>query len=135
MTASSRRPVSQSINSAGGTMSANWRLARLRHLPSEPRASQTTISARPTSFNAATTFDPLKPAPPVTSNIPLPDSVRWPGDCLEARWDWVESPSRSRFLIEHDLFGKPLRTFPDHALAHGSAKCKRFGEDRSLSSP
>src|SRR5215475_1851201 len=34
----------------------------------------------------------------------------------EARWDWVESPSRFRFLIEHDLFGKPLHTFPDHAL-------------------
>src|SRR5205814_3285615 len=24
--------------------------------------------------------------------------------------------SRSRFLIEHDLFGKPVSTFPDHAL-------------------
>jgi hypothetical protein len=33
-----------------------------------------------------------------------------------ARWNWDESPSRSRFLIEHDLFGKPLHTFPDHAL-------------------
>jgi len=28
-----------------------------------------------------------------------------------------ESAWRSRFLIAHDLFGKPLRTFPDHALA------------------
>src|SRR5712671_6937835 len=64
---------------------------------------------------------------------------------FRARWDQVESPSRSRFLIEHDLranalrlsrgktathfsgscarfliehdlFGKPLHTFPDHAL-------------------
>src|ERR1700676_93657 len=26
---------------------------------------------------------------------------------LAARWDLVESPSRFRFLIEHDLFGKP----------------------------
>src|ERR1700758_5310213 len=34
----------------------------------------------------------------------------------KARWDWVESASRFRFLIEHDLFGKPLYTFPDHAL-------------------
>src|SRR5262245_14963835 len=25
--------------------------------------------------------------------------------------------SRSRFLFAHDLFGKPLHTFPDHALA------------------
>src|SRR5438034_9218899 len=29
----------------------------------------------------------------------------------------IESRSRSRFLIEHDLFGKPVSTFPDHALA------------------
>src|ERR1700704_3104046 len=35
-----------------------------------------------------------------------------------ARWNWVEPPSRSRFLFEHDLFGKPLHTFPDHALIH-----------------
>jgi hypothetical protein len=37
-----------------------------------------------------------------------------------ARWDLVESPSRFRFSIEHDLFGKPLHTFPDHALAHAA---------------
>jgi hypothetical protein len=24
-------------------------------------------------------------------------------------------------LFEHDLFGKPLRTFPDHALAYDAA--------------
>src|SRR6202044_2011815 len=29
----------------------------------------------------------------------------------------VESTSRSRSLVEHDLFGKPGSTFPDHALA------------------
>jgi hypothetical protein len=28
----------------------------------------------------------------------------------------VESVSRSRPLVEHDLFGKPVSTFPDHAL-------------------
>src|ERR1700720_2242208 len=28
----------------------------------------------------------------------------------------VESSSRSIFLFEHDLFGKPVPTFPDHAL-------------------
>src|SRR5215475_10016619 len=28
-----------------------------------------------------------------------------------------ESSSRFRLLFEHDLFGKPLHTFPDHALA------------------
>src|SRR5450432_2642607 len=39
--------------------------------------------------------------------------ARWPS----ARWDQVESPSRSRLLIEHDLFQEPLHTFPDRALA------------------
>src|ERR1700722_4742606 len=28
----------------------------------------------------------------------------------------VGSASRSSFLFEHDLFGKPASTFPDHAL-------------------
>jgi hypothetical protein len=28
----------------------------------------------------------------------------------------VESSWRSRSLVEHDLFGKPVPTFPDHAL-------------------
>jgi hypothetical protein len=28
----------------------------------------------------------------------------------------VESASRSSSLVEHDLFGKPVSTFPDHAL-------------------
>src|SRR5216683_6170715 len=72
MMASSRRPFSQFGSSAGGTMSASRRLARLRHLPSWPSPSQTTTSARPASFSAATTFDPIKPAPPVTSNMPSP---------------------------------------------------------------
>ena len=31
--------------------------------------------ARPASFNAATTFDPIKPAPPVTSNMPSPAMI------------------------------------------------------------
>ena len=29
---------------------------------------------------------------------------------------FFESSSRSIFLFEHDLFGKPVPTFPDHAL-------------------
>src|SRR6185437_612321 len=74
ITASSLPPLSQPISSEGGTKSASWRLARLRHLPSWPSRSETTTSARPASFNAATTFDPIKPAPPVTSNIPSPAS-------------------------------------------------------------
>jgi len=36
------------------------------------------------------------------------------GNFIARRWP----PSSSRFssLFEHDLFGKPLHTFPDHAL-------------------
>src|SRR6266436_5324181 len=30
---------------------------------------------------------------------------------------FFESSSRSIFLFEHDLFGKPAPTFPDHALS------------------
>jgi len=41
---------------------------------------------------------------------------------------FAESPSRSRFLIEHDLFGKPLHTFPDHAP--GSAPAIHARETR-----
>src|SRR5260370_31863879 len=37
--------------------------------------------------------------------------------------------SRSRFLIEHDIFGKPVSTFPDHALE----PTKRCAEHRSPS--
>src|SRR6202011_5929249 len=76
MRASSLRPFSQAISSAGGTTSASCRLARLRHLPSWPSRSQTATSARPASFSAATTFDPIKPAPPVTSNIASPSQIR-----------------------------------------------------------
>jgi hypothetical protein len=38
--------------------------------------------------------------------------------------DGIESPLRSRFLIEHDLFGKPVPTFPDHALSDRGAFSK-----------
>ena len=68
-TASSLRPSSQRNRSAGGTKSANWRLARLRHLPSLPSMSLTAMSVRPASLRLATTFDPMNPAPPVTNNI------------------------------------------------------------------
>src|SRR3954468_9697140 len=74
MTASRPRPFSHSISSAGGTMSASCRLARLRHLPSWPSTSHTATSARPASFKAATTFDPINPAPPVTSSIVSPSA-------------------------------------------------------------
>ena len=35
-----------------------------------------------------------------------------------ARWVQVESSSRSSLLFEHDPFGKPASTFPDHALGY-----------------
>src|SRR6201984_3158783 len=38
----------------------------------------------------------------------------------KARWLLDESPSRFSLLFAHDLFGKPLHTFPDHALIIGS---------------
>src|SRR6266851_203673 len=69
ITASSLRPFSQSDRSDGGMRSASWRLPRLRHLPSDPSISLTTTSVCPASFRSATTFDPMNPAPPVTSNI------------------------------------------------------------------
>ena len=71
MTASSLRPSSQANRSAGGTTSANWRFAKLRHLPSAPRTSLTTTSVRPASLRLATMFEPMKPAPPVTKIIPI----------------------------------------------------------------
>ncbi len=72
MTASSLRPDSQAIRSAGGTKSAIRWWARLRHLSPSPSTSLTAISAPPASPRLATTFDPMKPAPPVTKNIPAP---------------------------------------------------------------
>jgi hypothetical protein len=36
----------------------------------------------------------------------------------KARWLQVESLSCSKARFEHDLFGKPVSTFPDHALGH-----------------
>src|SRR6266481_1313814 len=69
ITTSSLRPFSQSDRSDGGMRSASWRLPRLRHLPSDPSISLTTTSVCPASFRSATTFDPMNPAPPVTSNI------------------------------------------------------------------
>src|SRR5580700_1814841 len=68
-TASSLRPSSQRSNSPAGTNSANRRPAKLRHFCPVPRISLTAMSVRPASFRLATTFEPMKPAPPVTNNI------------------------------------------------------------------
>jgi hypothetical protein len=39
-----------------------------------------------------------------------------PPRALKLHGIWLKSPSRFSFLFEHDLFGKPVSTFPDHAL-------------------
>ena len=54
------------------------------------------------------------------------DTSHWIPACTgmsgpRARWLLVESSSRSRSLFEYDLFGKPVSTFPDHALSAGLA--------------
>src|SRR6516165_5196428 len=72
----SSRPASQADRSAGGTKSASRRFCRLRHLPSEPRWSHTATSPCPASLSRATRLDPMKPAPPVTKNMPCPETVR-----------------------------------------------------------
>ena len=41
-------------------------------------------------------------------------------DRPETGYAMVGSASRASFLFEHDLFGKPDSTFPDHALKRGS---------------
>src|ERR1044072_539872 len=83
ITPSSLRPSSHRGRSPGDTMSAIWRFCKLRHLPSWPSQSLTATARRPASLRLATTFDPMKPAPPVTSSmdcpeacLPLPHSVR-----------------------------------------------------------
>src|SRR5580700_670800 len=80
-TASSLRPSSQRSRSDGGTKSASWHLPRLRHLPSSPRKSLTTMSVRPASLRLETTFDPMNPAPPVTSNIDAVDRLELDRPC------------------------------------------------------
>jgi hypothetical protein len=42
---------------------------------------------------------------------------------------------RSIFLFEHDLFGKPLHTFPDHALADCFQPSAMPGFDSSTPGP
>src|SRR6185437_14099708 len=49
-------------------MSHSSTLARFRHLPSSPRKSQT-ATGTPRSPSAATMFEPMNPAPPVTKII------------------------------------------------------------------
>src|SRR5450759_3069247 len=54
---------------------------------------------------------------------------------LESDSTGVESDSNVILLFEHDLFGKPASTFPDHALAarrrDGSLQCGALARARS----
>ena len=50
-----------------------------------------------------------------------------------ARWLFVELPSRSIFFFKHDLFGKPVSTFPDHALV-AETTIDRRGDRRDAGS-
>src|SRR5882672_3131535 len=43
---------------------------------------------------------------------------------------FLESSSRSIFLFEHDLFGKPVPTFPDHALVLSHREKQKYGQQR-----
>ncbi len=60
--------------------------------------------------------------------------------CTRAGRLFFESSSRSIFLLEHDLFGKPVSTFPDHALTlPGAGGClaaidpaRAFADDESV---
>src|SRR6266581_4570045 len=78
MTASSLRPASHFSRSMGATTSASWRFCRLRHLLPLSSRSLMAMSVRPRSLRFATTFDPMNPAPPVTSSIgPLHAACRF----------------------------------------------------------
>src|ERR1700687_2238756 len=45
-----------------------------------------------------------------------PKSANAPAACCGPEGHLAEAGSCSRFLLEHDLCGKPVPTFPDHAL-------------------
>jgi len=45
-----------------------------------------------------------------------PDGWPFRHDAARARWFLMEAPSRSTFLLEHGLGGRPGPAFPDHAL-------------------
>src|SRR5260370_40319262 len=60
-------------------------------------------------FLAMSVFDPT-PLAMLTASRDLRRALSRPGRLF------FESSSRSIFLFEHDLFGKPVSTFPDHAV-------------------
>src|ERR1044072_9276638 len=44
----------------------------------------------------------------------------------KAKWDSLERPFRFSFFFEHGLFGKPVSTFPDHALKAAGGSCLAY---------
>ena len=101
---SRRRACGRRANAAGPPavrISAICRLARLRHFWPVPRMSLTAISACPASLRLATTFEPMKPAPPVTNNIdaaiPLERTPSPPfAPVLAVVQHWTLSPGRAK---------------------------------------
>ena len=53
---------------------SSLRFAIVRPFPPARRLSQTASGPAPRSSRAATRFEPMKPAPPVTTIMPLPAS-------------------------------------------------------------
>src|SRR6185312_4979061 len=115
-TASSLRPSSQRRSSPAGTNSASWRDARLRHFCPVPRISLTAMSVRPASFRLATTFEPMKPAPPVTNNIdaasPFEVDPVWPRFAPD------------RYEVQH--FGEDVTMCPAGTLDLGGSGQAKF---------
>ncbi len=59
--------ASQDMSSAGATCAATGCFSMTAVFSGWSRTSQTTISVSPRSASAATRFDPINPAPPVTT--------------------------------------------------------------------
>src|SRR5579871_2986638 len=54
---------------------------------------------------------------PTISPLTISRSARWmPPWSMPSPLSFSPTTSAEHLLIEHDLFGKPLHTFPDHAL-------------------
>src|SRR4029077_13729492 len=65
-----------------------------------------------------------------TTSVPAPRPASTSCYGTKARWDQVESPSCFSLLIEHDLFGKPVSTFPDHAHSNPTPLSPTNGRER-----
>src|SRR5258705_7582559 len=78
-------------------------------LPEHEATQPTTQASLQSTLPASTIFE---------SWLPMDSEIFGKGNCnARAGRLFFESSSRSILLFEHDLFGKPVPTFPDHALA------------------